>query len=605
MKKLSVAILFFSFAPLNFAQLTPDQKKADFLQLVGSYVRNYGPYELKRDVFGFDLFQIQPWLTQVEQSSSDLDFYDICVKYVASLQDSHDEFTIPSDFDAWLHFNGDIYDGKFLIDFIDTSYLTPDKYQFNIGDQLISVDGVAVADLLKQFAPYAANGASNPVSRARIAAGMITERFQRWNPLAAQIGATATVVIQQQGGTTATYTIPWDISGTAVTNEGPVPSPQGAAAAGMEAGLRGGARRGKQGVPVRRGAKANPWGVWNGPRPARTPDPVPGYLATLRRLQDMRALDSPLVSSGLFPFGSPFPVFNPPAGFQVRLGGDPSDDFVSGTFPVGKFNVGFIRIPTMEPANISHALKQYSGEMAYFEKNTDGLVVDVMANGGGLVCYGQELATYLIPYTFRGAAQQLRATLSWQSEFSSALANAKFEGAPQWVIATYAAYLAEVQKALSQNRGDTGSLPLCGPVFQAYPATDRNGNSLAYTKPILVLTDNFTLSTGELFAMFLQDSERATIFGTRTDGGGGTVVSFGAGAYSEGGTRVTLGLLTRAKPVQTPGYPSLLYYDGVGIFPDIVKDYMTASNLATGGEDFVNAFTDAIAALIQAPPRVH
>ena len=225
MKMLRTIIPLLCLAPMGFAQLTQDQKVSDFMQLVGLYAKNYGPYQEKRDVFNFDLYKIQPWVTQVEQSQTDIDFYDICTKYVASLQDSHDEFTIWSDFDAWLHFDGDIYDGKFLIDFIDYGYLPPDTYRFTIGDQLVSVDGVAVADLLTQFVPYAVNGSSNPVSRARLGAAMITERFQGWYPRANTIGANATIVVKQQDGKTATYTIPWDVSGTSVTAEGPVQSP--------------------------------------------------------------------------------------------------------------------------------------------------------------------------------------------------------------------------------------------------------------------------------------------------------------------------------------------------------------------------------------------
>src|SRR5260370_882426 len=85
---------------------------------------------------------------------------------------------------TWIHMDGDIYDGKFLIDFIDRSFLPTRNFPFTIGDQLISVDGVPVADLLTKFQPYAVNGSSNPVSRQRLAAGTITERIQSWYPLA-------------------------------------------------------------------------------------------------------------------------------------------------------------------------------------------------------------------------------------------------------------------------------------------------------------------------------------------------------------------------------------------------------------------------------------
>jgi C-terminal processing protease CtpA/Prc len=99
--------------------------------------------------------------------------------------------------------------------------------------------------------------------------------------------------------------------------------------------------------------------------------------------------------------------------------------------------------------------------------------------------------------------------------------------------------------------------------------------------------------------MFLQDSKRATIFGTRTDGGGGSVEAYySVTNYSEGNARVTVCLITRAAAVQTPGFPSSIYYDGIGIYPDIVQDYQTTDNLVNSGATFVTQFSTAISNLI-------
>src|SRR5260370_31196791 len=108
-----------------------------------------------------------------------------------------------------MHMDGDIYDGKFLIDFIDRSYLSTRNYPFTIGDQLISVDGVGVADLLTRFQPYAVNGSSNPVSRQRLAAATITERFQGWNPLAA-VSPNTTIGVERKIRAIETFPIPFD-----------------------------------------------------------------------------------------------------------------------------------------------------------------------------------------------------------------------------------------------------------------------------------------------------------------------------------------------------------------------------------------------------------
>lgn len=593
------------FAPSLLAQLTTAQKTADFMQLAGLYAKNYAPYELRRDLFGFDLYNVQPWLTQINASTDDLSFYDICTRYIASLQDSHDEFITPSDFEAYLGMDTDIYDGQVLIGDIDPLILPPTKYPFQVGDQIVSVDGVAAMDLVQSFIPYAVNGGGNKTSQMRLAAGVIMDRYQGWYPLAGKIGKTATVVIQsQQTGATSTYTLPWVTFGTPFLQEGPVPIPQTNAVAGHAAGVAASTTTPRRSAPRN---QDNPWGTWQGAR-LSTPDPVPDYMQGIKKATYGAAL-APLRHAGVAgidPYGSNFdPVFNPPPGFKLRLGAAATDEFVSGTFPVGKSTVGFIRVSTMEPDSESTALAQFNKEMAFFQANTSGLVIDIMVNGGGDGCYPQELGSAIVPYTFRGLAADLRATQEWVEDFSLSLLYAQEEGAPQYVINLYQAYLNEVQEALSENRGDTGSLPLCSQTFDVTPLTDAKGNNIAYAKPILLLTDNFTLSAAEVFAMELQDAKRVTIFGTRTDGGGGNVVEYDGNAtnYSEGSARVTESLITRAQPVVTPGFPAgpySIFYDGQGIYPDIVEDYQTLDNLLHGGRTFVADFSTAIGNLIAA-----
>src|SRR5437016_471079 len=109
------------------AQLTPDQKTSDFLNLAGLYAKNYAPYEWKRDVYHFDLLNLKPWLDQVANTRDDLDFYDVCVRYVAGLKSGgHDRFRVPSRFTATLNFTVDIYDGVTLIDSINRLRLPAD-----------------------------------------------------------------------------------------------------------------------------------------------------------------------------------------------------------------------------------------------------------------------------------------------------------------------------------------------------------------------------------------------------------------------------------------------------------------------------------------------
>jgi hypothetical protein len=598
MLKPVLSLLLFSAGA--FAQLTQDQKIADFMQLAGLYAKHYEPYSWKRDVIGFDLYDVKPWIERVKQTNGDLDFYDLCVRYVAGLKDSHDEFFLPSDFQAYLNFRVDIYDGMVLIDSIDRSRLPQSRFPFAAGDEVVSVDGEPAADVVTSFLPYSANGAGNPVSQKRLAADTITLRNQFYFPRAHEVGETSEVVIRRQNGALETYTIPWRKFGTPLTKAGRVPSPT-LVSSPSAASPR--VRDVEKQVPAEEGSgesAPNPWGVWTGPPMTRQVEVIPEYMKPLRELQTMEALRVPPGIVGVVPsFSALTPVFNPPAGFRMRLGGSSVDQFLSGTFPAGGKTIGFIRIPSMSPSNTTLALAQFRAEVAFFNQNTDALVVDLMRNGGGSLCYAENLAQYLIPRPFRSIAYEIRATSYWVQVYSSFLYSAILNGADQWVIDLYGLHLRAMQEALKGDRASTGDLPICGPYFEGIePFRDASGNVLAYTKPMLALVDDFTISAGEAFAAILQDEKRASIFGTRTDGAGGNPATYTATTYSEGQTRVTRTLVTRGKQVATPGFPPSRYLENTGVYPDIVNDYMTKENLLTRGAPFIGAFTAAVLSLL-------
>src|SRR6058998_535339 len=67
--------------------LTPAQKEADFRYLASLYSTYYAPLEWKKQLFGFNALNLKPWLDRVAMTTTDLDFYELCVEYVASLND--------------------------------------------------------------------------------------------------------------------------------------------------------------------------------------------------------------------------------------------------------------------------------------------------------------------------------------------------------------------------------------------------------------------------------------------------------------------------------------------------------------------------------------
>jgi hypothetical protein len=583
---------------------------SDFKALVGLYNKNYGPYDWKKEVFNFDLLQIQPWLDQVANSTSDLAFYDICVKYVASLHDSHDEFILPSEYEAFLPLTADIYDQRVLIDSIDPS-LDTSVYTFNVGDEIVSLDGISVNTWINTLSPYAVNGNANEFSRQRLAVATMLDRYQGWYTFASNVqpGDNATLLIRSQTtGKLQSFTIPWETIFIPLISEGPVPNPSRFPFSSKAGPSRPGSRL--RSIKQQSRLVGNPWHVWAGVpntpavrRALGTSAPVP---ARRRLRQSSAKYPRHILAGGLEPFGSFIPLFNPPPGFVLRLGAGPTDEFLTGTFPVNNKLVGFIRIPSFEPASEANAVAQMQEEVTYFQQNTDGLVIDLMDNGGGDLCYMNLLATYLIPTTFQPVRYQLRATENWLEDYEVSLYEAELAGAGQDTIDTLTNALIQVYTALGENRGNTPPNDLGSPAScfltggaQYPPATDNNGNNIAYTKPILVLTNNFTLSAAEFFGATLQDAKRVTVYGIRTDGGGGNVVEYNATSYSEGDSRVTLSLGIRNHNISSPRFPSAPYIENIGVVPDIQADFQTRANLFTGGQPFVAGFSAEILKMIK------
>ncbi len=598
MKRLLIVAIVLSCASSCYAQITHDQKVADFTAIAGLYDKNYGPYNWKIEAFDYDMLRLQPWLAQINASTDDLSFYDICVRYVASLHDFHDEFTLPSEYEAYLPFTVDIYDGRVLIDGIDPSQLPPAQYPINIGDELISLDGISANAWVQALGPYAVNGRGNPVSTNRLAAATMLDRYQGWYTYANKVnpGDVATVQVRSQGKV-RTFQMTWNAIGVPLTEEGPVPNPGTFPFHASATFAKGAVVR-----PLREQMKAaaNPWHVYTGVKP-RTSHTLAKNATPMQRARNFGYLHTAhAVAGSIEPFGSEFPLFNPPAGFQLRLGAGPSDEFLSGTFPVGNFNIGFIRIPSFDPADEGAALQQFQGEMAYFQANTSGLVIDVMDNGGGDLCYTNNLLQFLFPKPFQSIGLSVRATEFWVENFENELIDAEFGGADQGTIDTLAGYLNEVEQALAQPRGMTGPLPVCSVGLTYPPATDGNGNNLAYSGPILLLTNNFTGSAAETFGATLQDDKRATVYGIRTSGGGGDVVEYdgNTGPYGEGSARVTLSLEIRNRVVHTPGLPAGPYIENIGVYPDVPADIQTKDNLLSGGQPFINGFSATIFRMI-------
>ena len=550
MKTLLITSLLCMLPATCLAQLTPAQKISDFRVLVGHYDKYYAPYEWKKQLFNFDALLITPWLDRVAKSTNDLDFYELCVEYVSNLNDTHDAFTLPSDFVARLGFTTDLYDNKLLVDAINRTQLPTAQFPIFTGDELISIDGVAAEQLLNDFSKYGRQ--SNPRSTRRLTAARITTRPQSIEPHASDVGDSATVVLRAMAdGTLNTFIIPWAKTGTPLT-VGPVPDPSATIAGASEGN-----------------------------------DPAPDYMLPLMEMQH-----SGVSESGLNGYGSRTPIFGMPAGFIQRRGTVATDFFYSGTFTSGGYKIGYLRIPNYAPPSTTSALVELDGEIAYLQENTDGLIVDEMRNTGGNLCFGENVMTRLATGPFQSTSYLIRVYYGRLVGYYNSLQAAKSAGADQGIIDTYQELLDEMTSAYNENRGLTGPLPICTASITRYPS------AITYTKPIMMMIDEFSTSTADSVPAMFQDAGRGPIFGWRSNGAGGNNTTLFSGAYSEGREGMTLALQVRPNMISTPEFPASRLIENVGVRPDIAVDYMTRENLIQQGRPYVNAFTAAIVDLI-------
>src|ERR1051325_4129700 len=96
MKRITVLAVCLLGIQLASAQMTPEQKISDFQQLVGLFSKRYAFTEWKKDAIHFDSLNLAPWTNRINASKDDLEFFEICMEYVAANQDGHTTFELPT-----------------------------------------------------------------------------------------------------------------------------------------------------------------------------------------------------------------------------------------------------------------------------------------------------------------------------------------------------------------------------------------------------------------------------------------------------------------------------------------------------------------------------
>lgn len=566
------------------AQMTVDQRIHEFQSLAGLYAKRYGPANWKIQGIGVNIFELKPWMDRVRAAKTDLDYFEISAEFVASLRDGHSRFAMQTGFSADLGLFTDIYDGKVLVESINRARYPLNRFPFQVGDEVVSIDGRPVETIMNELIRQ--RGYGTAVGGRRLVADALSFRTQVIYPRAIDLPDESAVVIRRaDSGAEESYQLTWLKAGTPVRNVPPVPSPSFVAQ-----------QKAATGTPDYM-ELLNQMRNWSFEGPE---------MAAMRERMHVDENGESTTKEFITGWGARNPYYTPPAGFVVRRGTAAADNFFSGTFTASGKRIGLLRIPHFGPANTLAAVRELEGEVAFFKANTDGLILDITRNTGG-GCVGIDYMQRLVNRDFYTFGEHLRPTLSLISSFTAALRAARAQRADQWVIAIFEARLNELLESAKENRSMTGVLPACPalttnpypiPSLFEQPARSADGSVAAYDKPLIVLVDELSISFGDIFPGMMQDARRGPIVGMRTAGAGGSVSGWPVGTYSEGIGFVTNSLVVRAQSVKAPDLPAAPFIENIGVIPDIELNFMTRENLMTRGRPYMEAVTNIILAEI-------
>ncbi|MCB1180583.1 MAG: protease-like activity factor CPAF [Chlamydiia bacterium] len=266
--------------------------------------------------------------------------------------------------------------------------------------------------------------------------------------------------------------------------------------------------------------------------------------------------------------------------------------------PSGK-KVGCIRIPHyMED---EEAAFEFCNLLRELNEKTDALVIDQLNNPGGAVFYLYALASMLTDRSLETPKHRIALT---QEEV--------YQAVNLLPALNYIQTDADAKKALGETLGgypvtmdvirnlreffrfvinewEKGN-HLTNPTFVLGVDKIQPHPKVQYTKPLLVLINERCYSCGDFFPAILQDNHRAVLFGRRTAGAGGYVISSKFPNYMGISRIKTTGSIAERVNKQP--------IENLGVVPDITYE-LTTRDLQEDYVDCVDAILETLERMLE------
>lgn len=554
-----IQISLFVFALLLSRPAFADSLSSDVIgQLFAMrsvYQTQYAPAEWKKKFAGYDLEQnFQNALNNV-QNHSPLTIpatRDILNDFVYAMKDYHVSISYYATEAASLPFTVKGAEGRFFLAYIDRTKLPEATFPFQVGDELISFGGkptlAAIQEVQAEFTPNV-----DATDRARAELSLTARRAARG--MTVPSGPILLEIRRTSNETVGKVQLIWDYVPESIFPRGDV---------GTQ--LMAGERKRQS--------------IFH-PEMAADTD----FAAT-------EAAENPHLIGARN-------TFLPALGTKV-FETDPSNTFHAYIYKgPNRRLIGYLRIPSYSPADYKKAVSDFAAIIERFEATTDSMVIDQVNNPGGSVFYLYALVSMLSDKPMVTPRHRMAITqadileainiikkLSAVTDDESArkaLADEDYRGYPvdyqfaKFTLA-YARFLVSEWEA---GRKLTRPYWIAG-VDVINPARVR------YTKGILLLTNNLDFSGGDFFPAILQDNKRVTVFGARTAGAGGYVLS----ATIPNNIGVEAFRLTASIAERVDGNP----IENLGVTPDVPYE-MNAKDYTGNFGSYVNAIKAALVPL--------